>query len=76
MTYDDAMVLVTEGKVVTCGDLEGDFVAMDVTQIGVVIGLPLLRYRDGISIGKYEPSDNEKNASDWREHMIIPFDYK
>lgn len=76
MNYEDAMVLVTEGKVVTCDNLEGDYVAMDVTQTGVVIGLPLLRYRDGISIGKFEPSDNEKNASDWREYIIIPFDYK
>lgn len=70
MTYDDAMVAVSEGKLVTHPDLPGDFVVMDVERSGVINGLPLLLCQSGFSVGEYSPSAADIAAENWAETSI------
>lgn len=65
MTYDDAMVAVSEGKLVTHPGLPGGFVVMGVSKSGIISGMPLVIYKNGMLAGEYRTTEEDMAVEDW-----------
>ncbi|HBZ1575136.1 TPA: hypothetical protein ACJ2PN_005088 [Klebsiella pneumoniae] len=65
MNYDDAMIALTAGMLMTRANMSGDFIAMDVSKSGIIPGVPMVIYEKGISAGGYVATEEDEKATDW-----------
>ncbi|WP_130955480.1 Thoeris anti-defense Tad2 family protein [Klebsiella pneumoniae] len=72
MNYDDAMIALTAGMLMTRASMSGDFIAMDVSKSGIISGVPLVIYKKGMFAGEYIATEEDKTATDWVVFTVAP----
>ncbi|HBS6564379.1 hypothetical protein [Klebsiella quasipneumoniae] len=65
MNYDDAMIALTTGMLMTHDGMTGNFIAMDVSKSGIIPGVPLVIYKNGMFAGEYVATEDDRAATGW-----------